>query len=100
MLDIDSVKKHLNIEKEFTEDDAYIMSLVEVAEQAVKNHVMSDSENDLLDEEGEYLPNIRHAILLLVGSLYANRETVTFGVANRLPHGYDYLLQQLKTYNW
>ena len=32
MLDIDSVKQHLNIEKEFTEDDAYIMSLVEVAE--------------------------------------------------------------------
>ena len=32
-------KKHLNLESDFTEDDAYILSLIEVAEQAVERHV-------------------------------------------------------------
>ena len=100
MLAIDSVKKHLNIEPEFTDDDFYICNLIEAAEEIVKNHVMPDSPDDLLDENGDYLPNVRHAILLLVGTFYANRESVAYGIPNKVPHGYEYILQQLKTYHW
>lgn len=100
MLDLSLVKKHLNIEPEFTDDDFYICNLIEAAEEIVKNHVMPDSPDDLLDENGDYLPNVRHAILLLVGTFYANRESVAYGIPNKVPHGYEYILQQLKTYHW
>lgn len=100
MLDINLVKKHLNIEKEFTEDDTYIMSLTEAAEEAVKNHLMLDKEDDFYDDSGDIKPSIRHAILLLVGTWYANRESVSYGVANKIPHGYEYILQHFKTYHW
>lgn len=100
MLDLKLVKKHLNLENEFTDDDIYIMGLCEAAEEVVKNAIMPDSQDDLLDEEGDYLPNVRHAILLLVGTWYANRETVSYGVANKIPHGFDYIIQQIKTYHW
>lgn len=100
MLAIDSVKQHLNIEPEFKDDDLYIGNLIEAAEEIVKNHVMPDSPDDLLDENGDYLPNVRHAILLLVGTFYANRESIAYGIPNKVPHGYEYILQQLKTYHW
>ena len=100
MLDLNLVKKHLNIEKEFTDDDLYICNLIEAAEQVVKNAVMPDKDEDLLDEEGEYLPNVRHAILLLIGTWYASRESVTFGMPQKVPHGFDYIIQQIKTYHW
>lgn len=100
MLDLNLVKKHLNIEKEFTDDDLYICNLIEVAEQVVKNAVMPDKEEDLLDDEGEYLPNVRHAILLLIGTWYASRESVTFGMPQKVPHGFDYIIQQIKTYHF
>ena len=54
---------------------------------------MPDSPDDLLDENGDYLPNVRHAILLLVGTFYANRESVAYGIPNKVPHGYEYILQ-------
>ena len=37
MIDLDRVKKHLNVD--FVEDDDYIESLIEVAEIAVYNHI-------------------------------------------------------------
>ena len=100
MLELSLIKKHLNIEQDFKEDDAYLMNLCEAAEEIVKNHVMVDSVDDLLDENGDYLPNVRHAILLLIGTFYANRESVAYGIPNKIPHGYEYILQQLKNYNW
>jgi uncharacterized phage protein (predicted DNA packaging) len=100
MLDLSLVKKHLNIESEFTDDDFYICNLIEVAEEAVKNAVMPDSPDDLLDEDGDYLPNVRHAILLLIGTWYANRESVAYGIPNKVPHGFDFLIQQIKTYHF
>ena len=41
-IQLDLAKKHLNIEEDFTEDDEYILSLIEVAESAVRVHVNED----------------------------------------------------------
>ena len=38
-LNLDIVKKHLNIEKEYTLDDEYILNLMCVAENAVEKHI-------------------------------------------------------------
>lgn len=36
---LSDVKKHLNIDDYFTDDDAYLTALIEVAEDAVSQHL-------------------------------------------------------------
>ena len=42
-LDIDLVKKHLNIESGYTDDDELLLLYMEAAEDAVRVHVNEDS---------------------------------------------------------
>lgn len=84
------VKKHLNIDDSFTEDDNYITSLIKVAEDAV-----AKNENIALKEmiEGGELPSsIIHSILLLVGNLYNNREATSYSTVSEVPYTYKYLI--------
>lgn len=94
---VEEVKKHLNIEEFFTEDDKYILSLIEVAHEAVKLHLNGAS---IVDENNEIYPNIKQAILLLIGTLYNNRESITFASSRVVSHAYDYLLQLSKSYEF
>jgi len=77
-------KKHLNVE--FSEDDSYITDLISVAIVAIQNHTGRDF------TLGEIPTPVKHAALLLVGNLYANREPVSFGQAYKVPLSYEYLL--------
>ena len=92
------VKKHLNIEEDFTEDDLYITHLYEAAYLAVQNHI--DFSLDILSEEnGGNLPSpLLQAILLLVANYYSNRESYTSLSVNKLPQSVDWLLDQYKCY--
>ena len=102
-LTIDDMKKHLNVDHD--EDDAYILELMKVAEDAVAtwlNRPLSDfvdPHEDGVCPHGVLKPSIVHAIRLLVGSWYASRESVTFGSASELPHGVAFLLLPLKNFN-
>ena len=53
---LDLAKKHLNIEEDFKEDDEYILSLIEVAEAAVRVHV-NESFADIAKRYGGCIPN-------------------------------------------
>ncbi len=77
-------KKHLNVD--YSEDDSYISDLINVAFYAVQNHTGRDYTTEVIP-----LP-VKHAALLLVGNLYANREPVSFGQAYKVPLSYEYLL--------
>lgn len=95
---LDLAKKHLNIEEDFKEDDEYILSLVEVAEAAVRVHV-NESFADIAKRYGGCIPNpLLHAVLLMVGNLYTNREIVT-NKAIELPFNYQYLIDLYRNYN-
>lgn len=81
-------KKQLNIDETFTDDDVYIQSLIDVSLLAVMNHIHSSIETFSV------LPlSIKHACLLLIGNLYANREPVAFNSCVTVPYTLDYLLQ-------
>lgn len=87
---LNEVKKHLNIDESFTEDDDYITSLIKVAEDAV-----AKNENIALNnmiEDGELPPSVKHSILLLVGNLYNNREATSYSVPSEVPYAYKYLV--------
>ena len=86
---LEEVKRHLQIEAEYEGDDFYINSLIEASEVAAANHLKYDS----LDDAFPVLPlPVKHAILLMVGNLYANREPVAFAQSYRVPLSYEYLL--------
>lgn len=97
MLDLELVKKHLNIDSDFTEDDAYIQTLIDVAVQAVVKHIdVADITEHV--EDGKLTPGLQHACLLLIGSLYANREALSITSMTELPLAYNYLLQLFQDY--
>ena len=96
-ISLDKCKKHLNIDPNFTEDDNYIMSLVEVAEEIVQRHIGYRFEDILVD--GQLPMALQHAMLLFIGTMYANRESVTFGSASELPLSYNYILQLFENYD-
>lgn len=97
-IQLDLAKKHLNIEDDFREDDEYILSLIEVAEDAVRVHI-NDSLTTIAEKNGGVLPPpILQAALLMIGNLYQNREIIG-NKALALPYNYQYLIDLYKNYN-
>lgn len=94
-LTVDDLKKHLNVDH--SEDDAYIAELIEVAEDAVAEH-LNRPLTDLVDAEGRPKASVRHAIRLMVGTWYANRESVAFASPSVMPDGVYALLAPLRRF--
>lgn len=94
---INQAKKQLQIDDSFKEDDDYILSLIQVAEDAVSHHL--DYPLQELLEGGELPSSVLQSILLLVGNLYANREPVSYSSAVKVPYTLDYLLGLYKKYS-
>lgn len=93
---LEQAKKHLYVDTDYTEDDTYITSLIEVCEDAVERHINIKFEEIIIDND---LPkSLKHAILLLIGNYYASRESVAFASVNKIPNSYDYLLDLFKKY--
>lgn len=95
-IQLDQLKKHLNIDESFIDDDQYLLDLITVAEDAVRTEL----DVDFADVEhcGVLPPAITHAVLLLAGNLYMNREPVQFGNVKAIPYTYEYLMQLNKNY--
>ena len=90
-------KQHLLIDESFKEDDSYILDLISVAEDSVAQH-LNIALSGLEKEDGKLPSSIIHAMLLMIGNLYANREPVTYGSCIELPMSYKYLLGLYKNY--
>ncbi len=95
MLKVDDLKKHLNIDHD--EDDAYIEDLISVAEDAVATYINRPLA-EMVGYDGKLKPAIRHACRLLVGTWYANRESVVFSTPSELPDGVVALLLPLRRF--
>ena len=95
LLTVDDLKKHLNIDHD--EDDAYIADLISVAQDAVETY-LNRPIVDFVDARGTLKPAIRHACRLLVGTYYANRESVVFSTPSELPDGVIALLLPLRRF--
>lgn len=97
-LSLETIKKHLNIDEYFHEDDEYLCSLALVAEEVVKRHI--DCEFDaLLDEVGMIPRPLLQAMLLFIGNMYQSREAVTFTSVSEIPLSFSYILDLYKNYS-
>lgn len=97
-LSLDQIKKHLNIDNGFVDDDNYLIDLASVAENAVEKHIDTKLK-DLEDKEGNLPSPLLHSMLLMIGSLYAKRESISFSSVQEVPLAYDYLLSLFKNYH-
>ena len=92
---LEALKQHLRVE--YTADDTYLTTLIDVAEASIGNTLGKPLANFVTDCQ---LPApLVHAIKLLCGDLYNNRESVAFAAPHEVPHSLDYLLQPYKIYN-
>ncbi len=85
-----TVRSHLNL-GDFHEDDNLLLTYIQAAEEAVErdlNRPLSDMVNPVT---GMLSYSVQAAILLLVGSLYADRESTTHGQI-KPNESYRYLL--------
>lgn len=90
-------KKHLNIDEDFNEDDDYIMQLINVAEIAVEKHIDCELIT-YVDKEGNLSYPLIQTMLLFIGNMYANRESVSLTQMHELPLAYSYILDLYKDY--
>lgn len=97
-IQLDLAKKHLNLEEDFLEDDEYILSLIEVAESAVRVHINEDFASIAEKNGGCLPPPILQAALLMIGNLYQHREALG-NKTQALPYNYQYLIDLYRNYN-
>jgi uncharacterized phage protein (predicted DNA packaging) len=97
-LDLDTIKRHLNLDLDFHADDEYLTGLGDTAEQIVALHLDNDLESIVALNDDTLPAPIRHAMLLLIGNLYMNRENIAFGNCSKIPFSYEYLLAPYKEY--
>ena len=99
-VDLELVKRHLNLESSFTEDDSYLESLIEAGEENVaKDLCVTVKELETIGGGSRIPAPLRHAILLTIGTFYSNRESVTSANLQELPRGVKYLTELYRNYS-
>lgn len=86
------IKRHLNVDERFQEDDEYLLELAEVAQAAVEKHLDRKLSDIAKDNGGVLPPPIVHAMKLLVAEYYGQREAISYTGTQVVPLAYDYLL--------
>ena len=97
-LTLTELKKHLNIDLTFTDDDTYLTSLEAAGEEVVANYINRNLE-DTLDENGNLPAGLKHAILLWVGSMYAQRESIAAVNYTAVPQSFDLICDLWRKYD-
>ena len=95
---LSEAKRHLIIDDEFTLDDALIIDLIQVAENAVAKAINRPL-YACVTQEGTLPPTIKQSVLLMVGNLYNSRESVAPVQMYNVPKSLDWLLGLDKHYH-
>jgi uncharacterized phage protein (predicted DNA packaging) len=97
LVELNRLKKHLNLDSSFNEDDDYIEFLENVAEDLVQIHI-DKKLDEIIAEKGELPAPLLHAILLFVGNMYENRESIAYTPAFDVPKSLSYILNMYRDY--
>lgn len=93
------IKEHLNLDNDFTMDDEYLSILGDVVEKVVERHI-DDSFVYLVNANHGTLPSpLIQAMLLLLGSYYANREHIAFNANYEVGNSYTFLIDLYRNYS-
>jgi hypothetical protein len=111
---IQLLKRQLNIEANYTDEDSYLQTLLDVSEQAVINYCnafVSGTTGTTLNLSGsthnitmvgytgkhtDVAMPVTQATYLIAANLYVNRSPVSFGQPYELPLNFRWLLDPYK----
>ena len=97
-LKLELIKKHLNMDESFHDDDSYLEALGDVVEEITEKHIDVSLKTLTADNNGKIPTPLKQAMLLLLGTYYNNRENVAFGSSSEIPVTYSYLLSLYQNY--
>lgn len=97
-LTLADIKKHLNIDTEFTDDDNYLTALGNAAEEVVSRYI--DQPLELVVKNNALPAPLVCAALLWIGSAYAIRESVSSVNMTVVPNGFEMLCNLYTNYSY
>jgi hypothetical protein len=87
---IAQVKRQLNIEQDYTNDDMILQQVLDVSKSAVQTYLGT---NSLTGYTETTIPiEIIQAIIMLSGHFYLNRNMVAFAQGVEIPYSFKWLL--------
>lgn len=92
----EELKAHLNITAEYVGEDEYLLGLLETAQVSAEMSIHRPLSDCV--KEGRLNPMLKHAIKILAGTFYANREAVAYMQPHPVPYTIDYLFQPFRKY--
>ena len=96
-LTLDEIKKHLNIDSAFTDDDVYLESLAAASEDVVSKYIDYPLQQ-LEDADGDIPKALKFAMMLWIGTIYAVRESATSVNTTPMPHSLEMLCDLYRDY--
>ena len=120
-LTIELVKKHLNLDEDFTDDDMYLYQLILAVQNSILKKCnlpswLGNTNKCIYRRNNECTlnqvckceewtsskrlePALVQAMLLFIGNLYLNREPVITVNINKIPYTFEYLLESYVNYS-
>ena len=96
-LNLELIKNHLNLQN-FSDDDTYLQHLGSAVEFVVERDIDKKLSKIAQENGGELPPSLLHAMLLLLGTYYANRENVSYASCVEVPKTYQYICDLYRSY--
>lgn len=96
-LQLDAIKKHLNLDSSFTDDDDYLMSLATASEDIVSKYIDYPL-IQLQDATGDIPRALKYAMLLWIGSIYDTRESISGVNMSVVPHSLELICDLYRNY--
>ena len=82
----------------FSDDDKYLQHLGSAVEFVVERDIDKKLSKIAEENGGEFPPSLLHAMLLLLGTYYANRENVSYASCVEVPKTYAYICDLYRSY--
>ena len=92
---LEDIKTHLRLDPDATDEDVYLTSLIIAARRMVERETQRTIVGPAPTIVDDDLEVAKHAIRLIVGNWYANREPVTDGKVMELPHSLRWIFDGL-----
>lgn len=92
---LEDIKTHLRLAADETDEDPYLLSMLVAARRMVERETQRTIVGPTPTIVDDDLEVARHAIRLIVGNWYANREPVVDGKVMELPHSLRWIFDGL-----
>lgn len=94
-VELDYLKAHTYVDD--NSDDTELQNCLDAAEEHTEKTLQTSLETYVTD--GQLRADLKHAIVILAATFYANREAVAYGNPQPVPFSYSMLIKPYIKYN-